>query len=193
MQGSLESLLSAIEQVGNDEVRAKVVSSGVGDIAESDVQSASATGAIVLGFHVGINAAVNQQAKREGVEFKLYKVIYELLDDVREWLSSMLEPEIIETENAKLQILGVFKTTKDKVICGGKVLSGKIVPDLEFKIMRKSKQVGTGKLLSLQKDKQTAKEVMQNEECGMEVSATKSIELGDELVFFTTTKQARKL
>lgn len=193
VQGSLESLLSAIEQVGNDEVRAKVVSSGVGDIAESDVQSASAAGAIVLGFHVGINAAVNQQAKREGVEFKLYKVIYELLDDVREWLSSMLEPEIIETENAKLQILGVFKTTKDKVICGGRVLSGKIVPDLEFKIMRKSKQVGTGKLLSLQKDKQTAKEVMQNEECGMEVSATKSIELGDELVFFTTTKQARKL
>ena len=193
VQGSLESLLSAIEQVGNDEVRAKVVSSGIGDIAESDVQSASAAGAIVLGFHVGINAAVNQQAKREGVEFKLYKVIYELLDDVREWLSSMLEPEIIETENAKLQILGVFKTTKDKIICGGKVLSGKITPELEFKIMHKSKQVGTGKLLSLQKDKQAAKEVMQNEECGMEVSATKSIELGDELVFFTTTKQARKL
>jgi len=193
VQGSLESLLSAIEQVGNDEVRAKVVSSGIGDIAESDVQSASAAGAIVLGFHVGINAAVNQQAKREGVEFKLYKVIYELLDDVREWLSSMLEPEIIETENAKLQILGVFKTTKDKVICGGKVLSGKITPDLEFKIMRKAKQIGTGKLLSLQKDKQAAKEVMQNEECGMEVSTNKTIELGDELVFFTTTKQARKL
>jgi translation initiation factor IF-2 len=193
VQGSLESLLSAIEQVGNDEVRAKVVSSGIGDIAESDVQSASAAGAIVLGFHVGINAAVNQQAKREGVEFKLYKVIYELLDDVREWLSSMLEPEIIVTENAKLQILGVFKTAKDKIICGGKVVSGKIVPDLEFKIMRKSKQIGTGKLLSLQKDKQAAKEVMQNEECGMEVSANKPIELGDELVFFTTTKQARKL
>jgi translation initiation factor IF-2 len=193
VQGSLESLVTAIEQVGNDEVRAKVIASGIGDISEKDVQSATAGGAIILGFNVSINAAVNQQAKREGVDFQLYKVIYELLDDVREWLSSMLEPEIIETEHAKLKILGVFKTTKEKVICGGKVLSGKITPELEIKIMRAGKEVGTGKLLSLQKDKQVAKEVMQNEECGLEVGTSKAIEMGDELVFFTTSTQARKL
>jgi translation initiation factor IF-2 len=193
VQGSLESLITAVEQVGNDEVRAKVVSSGIGDISEKDVQAATAAGAIILGFNVSINAAVNQQAKREGVDFQLYKVIYELLDDVREWLSSMLEPEIIETEHAKLKILGVFKTTKEKVICGGKVLSGKITPELEIKIMRAGKLVGSGKLLSLQKDKQASKEAMENEECGLEVGTTKSIDLGDELVFFTTSKQARKL
>lgn len=193
VQGSLESLQSAVEQVGNDEVRAKVVASGIGDISESDVQSASAAGALILGFHVGINAAVNQQAKRSGVEFKLYKVIYELLDDVREWLSSMLEPEVIETENAKLKILGVFKTTKEKVICGGKVLSGKITPDLAVKIIRAGKEIGTGKLVGLQKDKQATKEVMTNEECGLEISTSKSIELGDEIIFYTTTTQARKL
>jgi translation initiation factor IF-2 len=193
VQGSLESLTTAVEQVGNDEVRAKIVSSGIGDISESDIQAATAAGAIVLGFHVGINAAVNQQAKRSDVEFKLYKVIYELLDDVREWLSSMLEPEIIETENARLKILGVFKTTKDKVICGGKVISGKITPDLQIKIIRAGKEIGTGKLASLQKDKQAAKEVMQNEECGLEVNTGKNIEMGDELLFFTTTTQARKL
>lgn len=193
VQGSLESLQSAVEQVGNDEVRAKVVASGIGDISESDVQSASAAGALILGFHVGINAAVNQQAKRSGVEFKLYKVIYELLDDVREWLSSMLEPEVIETENAKLKILGVFKTTKEKVICGGKVLSGKITPDLAVKIIRGGKEIGTGKLVGLQKDKQATKEVMTNEECGLEISTSKSIELGDEIIFYTTTTQARKL
>lgn len=193
VQGSLESLLTAIEQVGNDEVRAKVVSSGIGDIAESDVQAATAAGALILGFHVGISAAVNQQAKRSGVDFKLYKVIYELLDDVREWLSSMLEPEVIETELARLKILGVFKTTKEKVICGGKVASGKITPDLQFKLVRKGKEIGAGKLISLQKDKQAAKEVMQNEECGMEVAFGKAIELGDELIFFSTTTQARRL
>jgi len=193
VQGSLESLVSSIEQVGNDEVRAKVVSSGIGDIAESDVQAATAAGALILGFHVGISAAVNQQAKRSGVDFKLYKVIYELLDDVREWLSSMLEPEVIETELARLKVLGVFKTTKEKVICGGKVASGKITPDLQFKLVRNGKEIGVGKLLSLQKDKQAAKEVMQNEECGMEVAFGKAIELGDELIFFSTTAQARRL
>lgn len=193
VQGSLESLLSAVEQVGNDEVRVKVVASGIGDVSESDVQSASAAGALILGFHVGINAAVNQQAKRSGVEFKLYKVIYELLDDIREWLSSMLEPEVIETENAKLKILGVFKTTKEKVICGGKVLSGKITPELAVKIIRGGKEIGTGKLVGLQKDKQATKEVMTNEECGLEIATSKSIELSDEISFYTTTTQARKL
>jgi translation initiation factor IF-2 len=193
VQGSLESLISAIEQVGNDEVRAKIVSSGVGDISEKDVQAATASGAIILGFNVSINAQVNQQAKREGVDFQLYKVIYELLDDVRDWLSSMLEPETIETEHAKLKILGVFKTTKDKVVCGGKVISGKITPDLQIKIIHSGKEIGTGKLLSLQKDKQSSKEAMQNEECGLEVSTNKNIEMGDELVFYTTSKLARKL
>ena len=193
VQGSLESLITALGQVGNDEVRAKVVSSGVGDISESDVQAAAAAGAVILGFHVSINAAVNQQAKRSGVDFQLYKVIYELLDDVRGWLSSMLDPEIIETINAKLKILGVFKTTKDKVVCGGKVLSGKVVPGLEVRILRSGKLIGMGKLSSLQKDKQSAKEAMENEECGLEVATTKTIEISDELEFITTSQQPRKL
>ena len=193
VQGSLESLITALGQVGNDEVRAKVVSSGVGDISESDVQAAAAAGAVILGFHVSINAAVNQQAKRSGVDFQLYKVIYELLDDVRGWLSSMLDPEIIETINAKLKILGVFKTTKDKVVCGGKVLSGKVVPGLEVRILRSGKLIGMGKLSSLQKDKQSAKEAMENEECGLEVATAKTIEISDELEFITTSQQPRKL
>ncbi len=193
VQGSLESLVSALEQTGNDEVRVKIVASGIGDIAESDVQAATAAGALILGFNISISGPVNQMAKRLGVEFKLYKVIYELLDDVREWLSSLLEPEIIQTEHAKLKILGVFKSTKSKVICGGEVISGKITPELEVKVVRKSKEIGVGKLASLQKDKQATKEVMQGEQCGLEVEINKSIEVGDELVFFTTTKQARKL
>lgn len=193
VQGSLESLVSALEQTGNDEVRVKIVASGIGDIAESDVQAATAAGALILGFNISISGPVNQMAKRLGVEFKLYKVIYELLDDVREWLSSLLEPEIIQTEHAKLKILGVFKSTKSKVICGGEVISGKITPELEVKVVRKSKEIGVGKLASLQKDKQATKEVMQGEQCGLEVEISKSIEVGDELVFFTTTKQARKL
>lgn len=193
VQGSLESLVTALEQTGNDEVRVKIVSSGIGDIAEGDVQAATAAGALILGFNVSISGQVNQVAKRLGVDFKLYRVIYELLDDVREWLSSMLEPEVIETEQARLKILGVFKVTKAKVICGGEVLSGKITPDLDLKVIRNKKEVATGKLASLQKDKQAAKEVIEGEQCGMEVEIHKPIEVGDELSFFTIIKKPRKL
>ena len=105
----------------------------------------------------------------------------------------MLDPEIIETINAKLKILGVFKTTKDKVVCGGKVLSGKVVPGLEVRILRSGKLIGMGKLSSLQKDKQSAKEAMENEECGLEVATAKTIEISDELEFITTSQQPRKL
>lgn len=193
VQGSLESITSSIQQIGNDEVRVKLVSTGVGDISESDIQTASASKAIILGFHVTISGAVNQIAKRMGVEFRLYKIIYEMLDDVRSWLSELLEPEVVETEYAKLKVLGVFKTTKTKVICGGKVISGKITPELDVKVLRDGKEHAKGKLDNLQKDKQQTKEVLEGEECGLDISINKSIEVGDEIVFYTVTTKARKL
>ena len=192
-QGSLESLVNALELIGNEEVRVNIVSSGLGDITESDINSAVAAKAIILGFHVSINGQVNQLAKRSEVDFKLYKVIYELLDDVRGWLSSLLAPEEVETELARLKVLGVFKVTKQKVITGGKVLSGKITPGLELKIMHGKDQAGEGKLESLQKDKQIAKEATEGDECGLEVTTTAPIELNDELVFVKRESIARNL
>jgi translation initiation factor IF-2 len=192
-QGSLESLTTSLEAVGNDEVRVKIIGSGVGDISETDINSANAGNAIILGFNVGISGPVNQLAKRSDVEFKLYKIIYELLDDVRDWLSTLLPPEIIETEHARLKILGVFKTTKNMVVCGGKVLSGKIIPSLDIKIISAKKEIGLGKLDSLQKNKESAKEVVEGEECGLSVETKTPITLGDELSFYSTETKARKL
>ena len=192
-QGSLESLTTSLEAVGNDEVRVKIIGSGVGDISETDINSANAGNAIILGFNVGISGPVNQLAKRSDVEFKLYKIIYELLDDVRDWLSTLLPPEIIETEHARLKILGVFKTTKNMVVCGGKVLSGKIIPSLDIKIISAKKEIGLGKLDSLQKNKESAKVVVEGEECGLSVETKTPITLGDELSFYSTETKARKL
>jgi translation initiation factor IF-2 len=192
-QGSLESLTTSLEAVGNDEVRVKIIGSGVGDISETDVNSANAGNAIILGFNVGISGPVNQLAKRSDVEFKLYKIIYELLDDVRDWLSTLLPPEIIETEHARLKILGVFKTTKNMVVCGGKVLSGKITPGLDIKIISSKEEIGLGKLDSLQKNKESAKEIVEGEECGLSVETKTPITLGDELSFYSTETKARKL
>ena len=175
----------------NSEVGVKVVSSGVGDVSESDVSSAAATGALVLGFNVSTSSAVKQLANREKVQIQLYRVIYELLDDLRAILSQMLKPETIETEQATLDVLGVFKTTKTKVICGGQVASGKLINDLDLRILRDKQVIGEGKITNLQKDKQEAKEVVEGEQCGMSVETTTPIEVGDVLSFYTSEERAR--
>ncbi len=193
VQGSLESLIDSLNQIGNEEVRVKVVSSGVGDISESDVNAADAGNAIILGFNVSIKAAVNQLAKRSKVDFHLYKVIYELLDDIRDWLSSLLPPEIIEIELARLEVLGIFKTTKTQIITGGRVTSGQLQSGMTARILRKGEEVGAGKVSNLQKEKQIAREANEGDECGISLDTTDALELGDELVFYRIEEKARKL
>lgn len=191
VQGSLESLLESLATLRNSEVGVKVVSSGVGDISESDVATANAAGALVLGFNVSTSSAVKQLANREKVSIQLYRVIYELLDDLRSLLSQMLKPETVENEIAKLKVLGVFKTTKTAVICGGEVTEGKLTNDLQLRIVRGKETIGQGTITNLQKDKQEAKEVVVGEQCGMSVATTTPIEVDDVLEFYTSEERAR--
>lgn len=191
VQGSLESLLESLAVLRNSEVGVKVVSSGVGDISESDVATANAAGALVLGFNVSTSSAVKQLANREKVTIQLYRVIYELLDDLRNLLSQMLKPETVETDIAKLKVLGVFKTTKTAVICGGEVIEGKLINNLELRIVRGKEVIGKGTITNLQKDKQEAKEVVVGEQCGMSVATTTPIEVDDVLEFYTSEERAR--
>lgn len=193
VQGSLESVLESLANIKNEEVATKIVSSGVGDVGENDIATAKAAGAMVIGFNVGISSAVKQLANREQVKIQLYKVIYELLDDVRTVLSQMLPPEVLEIQAATLEVLGVFKTTKTAVICGGQVKSGKVEPKLDLKILRAGEEIGRGKLTNLQKEKQEAKEVVEGEQCGLSVATTTAIEIGDTLEFFRTETRARTL
>ncbi|MFI5240477.1 MAG: translation initiation factor IF-2 [Candidatus Saccharimonadia bacterium] len=193
VQGSLESLLESLANLRNEEVGIKIVSSGVGDISETDVSNAKTSAALLIGFNVGISSAVKQLANRENVKVQIYKVIYELLDDLHSVLSQMLKPEIIETTVAKLEILGVFKITKTHVICGGKVTFGRIEPKLAVKIFHKKDQVGVGTITNLQRDKQDAKEVFEGEVCGMSLATTSNVEIGDQVEFYTTETRARTL
>lgn len=183
-QGSLESITQSLQLAGNDEVQIKIVSSGVGAVTENDINTAAATGAVVLGFHTSISAAVNQLAKRSNVTFRLYDVIYDLLDDAKAWLTELLDPEVIETEVGELELLAIFKTTKDRVICGGKVVKGQAVADAKVLIKRGKEVVGETQLLELQKQMQPAQTVMADEECGMAVERTATLpEVGDRFVF----------
>ncbi|HSX02812.1 MAG TPA: translation initiation factor IF-2 [Candidatus Saccharimonadia bacterium] len=193
VQGSLESLLESLEKLRNDEVAVRVVSSAVGDIAESDVAFAKTAGALLIGFNVGLSSSLKSLASRESVPVHLYKVIYELTDDLRDALSQMLAPEVIETVVGELEIKGVFKTTKSNVVCGGTVTSGHITPKMTLRIKRGGEALGEGTLASLQKDKQEAREAFEGETCGINVTTTTGIELGDMLEFYTREERARSL
>ncbi|MCC7543235.1 translation initiation factor IF-2 [bacterium] len=192
-QGSVESILQALEGIGNDEVAINIVFSGIGDISENDINTANATGAVVLGFHVSIQSAVNQLAKRTGVTYKLYQIIYELLDDAREWLTSLLEPETITTELGTLELLAIFKTAKDTVICGGKVLSGSVEPGVEIEVVREGEVVGSTELMELKKGSDVVQAALVEEECGMLVKRTMTFAVGDIFRFIKHEQVARTL
>jgi translation initiation factor IF-2 len=192
-QGSLESLHESLNGLRNEEVAVKVVSSAVGDLSESDVSFAKTAGALLIGFNVSLSSSLKALANREGVQVRLYKVIYELTDDLREALGQMLAPEVIETIAGTLEIKGVFKTTKTNVVCGGTITSGRIEPKLKLRIKRSGEVLGEGTLTSLQKDKQDAKEAFEGETCGLNVATSTGIALGDELEFYTVETKARSL
>lgn len=192
-QGSLESLLAGLDQLRNEEVAVKVVSSAVGDISESDVAFAKTANAVLIGFSVSLGSSLKALANRDHVQVRLYKVIYELTDDLRNALSQMLAPEVIETVTGELEIKGVFKTTKANVVCGGTVTMGRIEPKQTLRVKRGSEVIGEGTLGSLQKDKQVAKEAFEGDTCGMNVTTSATIELGDTLEFYSVETKARTL
>lgn len=192
-QGSLESLHESLDQLRNAEVAVKVVSSAVGDISESDIEFAKTAGALMIGFNVTLNSGLKALANRERVQVRLYKVIYELTDDLREALGQMLAPEVIDTVVGELEIKGVFKTTKANVVCGGTVTSGRIEPKMKLRVKRAGEVVGEGVLASLQKDKQVTKEAFEGDTCGLNVTTTATIELGDTLEYYTIETKARSL
>jgi translation initiation factor IF-2 len=192
-QGSMESLLESLETLRNEEVAVKVVSSAVGDISENDVAFAKTAGAVLVGFNVGLSSTLKALANRDRVQVRLYKVIYELTDDLRDALGQMLAPEVIETVVAELEIKGVFKNTKANVVTGGTIISGRIEPKLKLRVKHQGEYVGEGILASLQRDKQVAKEAFEGDTVGLNVTTTAAIEIGDTLEFYTVESKSRTL
>jgi translation initiation factor IF-2 len=195
VQGSLTSVLDSLKLIENDEVSVKIVASGVGDINEGDIRQAQSSGAIVYGFNTNLSNQVKRLANANKVSVKLYNVIYELLDDVKNVIEEKLEPEVVETEIGKLEVKGVFRTTKEEIIAGGLVTEGKIVPGALARIKRKKEQLGEAELSSVQREKQEAKEVFEGDMCGLNLRTTKKIivEVGDKLEFFTRELKKRTL
>jgi translation initiation factor IF-2 len=195
VQGSLTSVVDSLKALDTDEVAVRIVSSGVGAITENDIHTAATSGAIVYGFNVMAPTSVKRLASRDKVLVRIYNVIYELIDDVKEGLSALLAPEVTETDLGRLVVKAVFKTTKTEIICGGEVTKGKLTIPAFVRVMRGKEQLGEVEATNLKRGPQDAKEIVEGEMCGVGLKTSSRLELqeGDHLEFFTRQTVARKL
>ncbi len=195
VQGSLTSVIDSLKTLDNEEVAVRIVSSGVGAVNESDIHLAHTSDALIYGFNVTLPTNVKRLASRDKVTIRLYSIIYELIDNCREEMSTLLAPEEIEHELGRLQVKGVFKTTKTEVICGGEVTSGKLSLPAFARIMRGKEQIAEAQLTNLKRGPQDAKEVVEGELCGMNLATISKVQIeeGDEVIIFTKETITRKL
>ncbi|PLS81984.1 translation initiation factor IF-2 [Candidatus Saccharibacteria bacterium] len=195
VQGSLTSVIDSLRLLENEELSIRVIGSGVGNVNENDVRTAASSEAIIYGFNVQLPPAVKHLATREKVSVRNFRIIYELLDDARKTLEDMLSPEVVETELGTLVIRGVFRTTKEEIICGGEVLKGKVQPNTLVRVVRNKERISETEVTRVQRQQQEAKEVFEGEMCGLTVRAQGklAIEEGDRLEFFTRELVKRTL
>ncbi len=191
--GPAEALADALGQLSHDEVSVEVIHRGVGSITESDILLARASGAIIVGFHVRPDNNARSAAEREGVDIKLYKVIYEAVEDVRSALEGMLRPEEREVVLGEAEVRELFKVPKMGVIAGCSVRSGLINRTGRARIIRDGVEVYDGVIGSLRRFKDDVKEVREGFECGIGIENFNDIKIGDVIECYRKEQVARTL
>jgi len=196
VQGSLTSVMDSLKLIETGGlISLHIVSSGVGNITENDIRQAADGKTVIYGFNVELPPAVKRLATRERAEVRLYRVIYELLDNAKDSMEALLAPEVVETEVGAIKIKGVFRTLKDQVIAGGEVIRGKVTKDLLVRAKRGDEVVGEAEITSVQREQTEAKEVFEGDMCGVSLKTHKKLllEEGDILEFFTREIVKRSL
>ncbi|MDO5481246.1 MAG: GTP-binding protein, partial [Candidatus Saccharibacteria bacterium] len=190
--GSVTSVVDSLKMIDTDgEIVLNIVATGVGDVTENDVYMATGEQTVVYGFNVGVPVNISKMAAREGVEVKCYKVIYELLDDAKMRMEEMMEPEVVEEVVGKMEIQGVFRVEKTRLIAGGKVKSGRIMAG---DLVRKD-GVEIGEVESVQIEKNAVEKLAEGEIGGMAVKTVKKVEVkvGEKVEFFRREVRKKKL
>jgi translation initiation factor IF-2 len=193
VQGSAEALTDALNKLSTDEVRVKVVSSGVGGINESDVQLALASSAAVIGFNVRADAAAKRLAQSEEVDLRYYSVIYDVIEDVRKAMSGMLSPEVREEIIGLAEVKDVFKSSAFGAVAGCIVTDGIVKRGNPIRVLRDNVVIFEGELESLRRFKDDVNEVQSGTECGIAVKNYNDIKPGDQIENFERTEVARQL
>ncbi len=191
--GSLEALMGTLEKMKTEDVAAVVVGKGLGNITDGDVTRAEATGGIVMGFNVRTTREAEILARDKKIEIKNSKIIYELFDEVKRRLQTLLPAEIIKTPLGKLEVLAVFRVDKTGQVIGGRVTDGHLSLGAHAVLYRGDEPTDEGKVLQLQAGKQDTKEVRMGQECGIKVSFRRPVLVGDVLDVFTEERKEKKL
>ncbi|MCK4641894.1 MAG: translation initiation factor IF-2, partial [Candidatus Marinimicrobia bacterium] len=193
VDGSVEAISETISQLGNEEVAVSVKHKAAGQVSETDILLAKASGAIIVGFNVSANPKVKELAKKENIEIRYYSVIYELADDIKAALEGLLSPEKIEVHLGVVEIREVFKIPKIGFIAGSYVKEGKVHRNAMARIKRNDEVVHEGSISSLRRFKDDVKEVQEGYECGIAIEGYTEYETGDLIDVFELKSVKRKL
>ena len=193
VHGSAEALRDALEKLSTDEVKVKVLSSGVGGITETDANLAAASNAVIIGFNVRADAAARSAIKESGVDVRYYSIIYEAIDDVKAALSGLLSPEIREQIVGLAEVKEVFSSPKLGDIAGSIVTEGYVKRALPIRVLRENVVIFEGELESLRRFKDDVNEVKSGTECGIGVKNYDNVQVGDQIECFERVEVARTL
>ena len=192
MQGSVEAIVEALKKIESDNVSLEIIHSAVGTITESDVSLCAASSAVILGFHTRIDVGVADFAKREGVQIKLYSIIYELIDQVKESMAGLLDPIIKEVVIGSAEVRKLFELTKGGSIAGCMIANGRVVKG-KARIMRRKSLIYEGIIQQLRRFQDEVNEVRAGMECGIRMEGFGDFQIGDIIESYTTEKVVAKL
>lgn len=179
VQGSVEAVKQSLEKLSNDEVRVKVIHGGVGAVSESDVMLANASNAIIVGFNVRPDPVAKDSAERDGVDIRLYRIIYDAIEEISTAMKGMLAPKFREVETARIEVRQVYKITNVGIVAGSYVLDGKVGRNNEIRVVRDGIVIAEDKMSSLKRFKDDVKEVSSGYECGITLEKFTDIKEGD--------------
>lgn len=191
--GSAEAIEESLEKINTGDVKVKIIHRGLGNISDSDITRAEATGAQILGFNVKATPQIERLARDKNIVLKKYSIIYDLINDIKEQMQALVAPEIKKVDLGRLKVLAIFRTEHKSQILGGKVLEGKVEIDSMITVVRDKEFVAQGKLSKLQSGKLDVKSVEQDQECGIKYEGDPVIEVGDILEFYKEEKIYKKI
>lgn len=193
VRGTLEALNAALHELSTDEVKVRVISSGVGAITESDVILAESSEAVLLGFNVRADTTARQRSDQDGIDIRYYSIIYELIDDVKDAMSGKLAPEHRETILGVAEVREVFHSSKFGAAAGCMVLEGVLHRNKPIRVLRDDVVVFQGELESLRRYKEVVEEVRAGMECGLAVKGYKDIKVKDKIEVYDVQLIKRSL
>ncbi len=191
--GSAEAIDESLAKINTPEVKANIVYKGLGNVTDGDIVRAEATGSQVIGFNVKIPPQVEELAREKDVPLKTYNVIYHLINDIKEEMQALIEPEIKRVDLGRLKVLAIFRTEAGGQIIGGKVIEGAVEENSFIEVLKDKELKAQGRLVRLQSGKQDIKRVETGQECGLQYEGRPAIEVGDILQFYKEEKIIKKL